>query len=89
MKVDQQLLIESLIKERDELIASNPELAEFQREIDRQLEHIRDPLERAAKVNQMLIKMMTEKLLPAMSKLREVESEVKILEFQKNKKKVG
>jgi hypothetical protein len=29
MKINQEILVEALIKERDELIKNNPELAEF------------------------------------------------------------
>lgn len=89
MKINQEILVEALIKERDELIKNNPELAEFQSRIDSELDDITEPLERAAKVNQMLLKMLSEKLLPAMNKLREIESEVKILEFKSKKQKAA
>jgi hypothetical protein len=37
----------------------------------------------------MLLKMLSEKLFPAMNKLREIESEVKILEFKSKKQKAA
>lgn len=87
MVIDQKLLIEALERERDELLKNYPELAEYQKIIDQNLKGISDPFERAAILNQMLIKKMTEELMPAMKALRDLESEVKISTYDESNKK--
>lgn len=82
IKIDHALFIEALEKEREELLNANPELRAYQAEIDKSLEGISDPLERATVLNQMLIKKMSEELFHAMAALRQVDSEVRAIENQ-------
>lgn len=83
MKTNYDLLIKALEKEREELLEANPDLKKYQKEIDKALEGVQDPLERAAILNQLLIQKLSEELIPAMAELRQVESKVKAKENQK------
>ncbi|MDA8792096.1 hypothetical protein N9N67_02550 [Bacteriovoracaceae bacterium] len=81
MKEDFDILLKALLQEREEFLKNNPELREFQEQIDRELEKIGDdPLSRAQKMNQMLIKKMSEELLPAMGALKKVKKKANKLE---------
>ena len=83
MKTNYDLLIKALEKEREELLEANPDLKKHQREIDKALEGVEDPLERAAILNQLLIQKLSEELIPAIAELRQVKSKVKAKENQK------
>lgn len=68
--------IGALLRERELLLKRRPELRKMQKEIDKVLEEIGDdPEKRSEVLNKMLVKLISEKLVPA------------ILEFNKELKK--
>ncbi len=77
MKTNYDLLIAALEKEREELLKVYPELKKYQDEIDKKLEGVDDPLERAAILNQMLVDKLSQELLGAMAELKQIQSKVK------------
>lgn len=81
MKENFDILLKALLQEREEFLNKHPELREYQKQIDAELDKIGDdPLARAQKMNQMLIKKMSEELLPAMSALKKVKKKANRLE---------
>ena len=72
--------IAALIKERDDYLKANPHLQEFQDEIDGSLDGIVKPLDRAEKLNAMLVKKMATELLPAQKEVKKIQAVVKQME---------
>ena len=65
--------VRALEKERDDFIDQNPHLKEFQETIDKELMGLNNPLLRAAKMHELLVKKMTTELLPAQRELRKIQ----------------
>ena len=84
MKEDHQLLVELLLKERDEFLEENPHLKPLQKEIDKKLEKIDAPSHKLLVINEIMLKMFTTELLPAMNTLRKIQSSLKFYENTKN-----
>jgi hypothetical protein len=75
MKVDYDILLKALIMERERILETCSELAEFQKEIDEHLT-IEDPYQRAKKINELLIEKLNKELIPAMYQLRKLQSKI-------------
>lgn len=77
--VDEKLINE-LLKERDELLRSHPELLKYQLEIDKKLAGISDPVQRAQLLFQALMVKLREELIPAQQELQKLKLQTKELE---------
>ena len=66
MKENYELMLHGLLREKENLLKKNPELQEYQDEIDSQLSTVGDdPLLRCEKLVEMLMHKMQYELLPA------------------------
>jgi hypothetical protein len=79
MKENNDKIIEGLLLEREELLKAFPKLRKFQDQIEDELDHAgRGPLERAAKVNQLLVDKMATDLLPAVATLNKIKNKLEM-----------
>jgi hypothetical protein len=79
MKDNNEKIIEALLLKREELLKSFPKLRKLQGKIEAELDRAgRGPLERAAKVNQLLVEKIATDLLPAVATLNKIKNKLEI-----------
>tara|TARA_B110000046_G_C12602022_1_gene237238 strand:- start:35 stop:289 length:255 start_codon:yes stop_codon:yes gene_type:complete len=73
MKIDNKILLEALLLERDRLLKKEPALLKYQLEIDDILKEIgTDFNKRMAVLNKLMLMKINEELIPAREKLKEI-----------------
>lgn len=78
MKEDFETLLRALLLEREKLLETCSDLKEFQKIIDQEIK-VQDPLERAKKVNELLLRKLNDELIPAMYHLRKLQAKINTL----------
>jgi hypothetical protein len=72
MKIDNKIILEALIMERDRLLKKEPELLKYQLEIDAILKEVGDDFnKRMIVLNQLMFMKVKNELIPAREKLKE------------------
>ena len=72
MKIDNKIILEALIMERDRLLRKEPELLKYQLEIDAILREVGDDFnKRMIVLNQLMFLKVKNELIPAREKLKE------------------
>lgn len=73
MKIDNKIILEALIMERDRLLKKEPELLKYQLEIDAILKEVGDDFnKRMIVLNQLMFMKVKNELIPAREKLKEI-----------------
>ena len=84
MKEDFEILLRALLIEREKLLETCSELKEFQKLIDEQL-NVEDPILRAEKLNELLLRKLNDELIPAMYHLRKLQAKIDTMSYEEIK----
>lgn len=85
MKEDFEILLRALLMEREKLLETCSELKEFQKLIDEEV-NVEDPILRAKKMNELLLRKLNDELIPAMYHLRKLQAKIDTMSYDEIKK---
>jgi hypothetical protein len=84
---DQQ--IQELERQRDELIAGNPQLQRLQSMLDKLIRDIEDPTERLVLINHLMLKMFQSRLIPASMKIKNIQKNLLAMSKRAQSQKIS